>query len=295
MAGVIKMVLALRHGLLPATLHAAEPSPHVDWSAGTVRLLTEPVPWPAGGAAAAGRGLGVRDQRHQRPPDPGRPPAWKTLPPVTASPRTSPRFRCWRRPRCCRGWCRPGPREGLAAQAGRLREFLAARPDLDPADVGWSLATTRSAFEHRAVITGADREELAAGLARGGRRPAAAGVVTGVAGEAGPGRCSCSRVRAASGPGWARELQRPARCSRRALAASAARALAPAAGLVPWQRGAGRGAGGAGPGPGRCGAAGVCGGAGRRWPRCWRRPGSPRMRWRVIRSGRSPRRTWPGC
>ena len=64
-----------------------------------------------------------------------------------------------------RGWCRPGPRQGLAAQAGRLREFVTARPDLDPADVAWSLATTRSAFEHRAVITGAGRDELAAGLA----------------------------------------------------------------------------------------------------------------------------------
>src|SRR5262249_22977232 len=48
-AGVIKTVLALRHGLLPPTLHAAEPTPHVDWSAGNVRLLTEPVPWTANG------------------------------------------------------------------------------------------------------------------------------------------------------------------------------------------------------------------------------------------------------
>ena len=48
-AGVIKMVLALQHRVMPATLHVDEPSPHVEWSAGAVRLLTEAVPWDAGG------------------------------------------------------------------------------------------------------------------------------------------------------------------------------------------------------------------------------------------------------
>src|SRR5262249_2252420 len=48
-AGVIKMVLALQHQVLPPTLHAEQPSPHVDWSAGEIRLLTGEVPWPRDG------------------------------------------------------------------------------------------------------------------------------------------------------------------------------------------------------------------------------------------------------
>src|ERR1039458_9810238 len=70
---------------------------------------------------------------------------------------------------------------GRAARAGRGAGFVAARPGLDPADVGWSLAATRSVFEHRAVITGTGREELAAGLAAVAAGQPAAGVVSGVA------------------------------------------------------------------------------------------------------------------
>ena len=72
------------------------------------------------------------------------------------------------RVRCCRvcwPWLVSGrSRAGLAAQAARLRDFVTARPEVDAADVGWSLATTRSVFEYRAVVTGAGREELLAGL-----------------------------------------------------------------------------------------------------------------------------------
>jgi acyl transferase domain-containing protein/acyl carrier protein len=171
------MVLALQHGLLPPTLHAEESSPHVDWSAGAVRLLTEPVPWPGDGDRPRRAGVssfGISGTNAHvilaEPPASGHAedavPATADLPVLTDRPLA---------------WLVSGRSvAGLAAQAGRLAGLAAARPDTDPDDVAWSLATTRSTFEHRAVITGRDRDELAAGLAAVAAGRSAPGVVTGV-------------------------------------------------------------------------------------------------------------------
>ncbi|GFG75804.1 type I polyketide synthase [Mycobacterium botniense] len=171
-AGVIKMVLALRHEWLPATLHVDRPSPHVDWSAGQVALLTEGRPWPAAGrvrrAGVSSFGISGTNAHvilEAAPPQPPRPES-ATRPPVLAwvvSAKTA---------------------SGLGAQAARLREFVGARPGLDALDVGWSLAG-RSVFEHRAVVLGADREQLLAGLSQLAEGIPGAGVISGSAAPSG--------------------------------------------------------------------------------------------------------------
>ncbi|MFD2488070.1 type I polyketide synthase, partial [Amycolatopsis jiangsuensis] len=181
-AGVIKMVEALRHGVLPRTLHAGEPSPHVDWSAGNVRLLQERIDWadpgrPRRGAVSAFGISGTNahvivEQAPAAEPAESPEPAERTMvltPPGTAWPVSG------------------RSASGLAAQAGRLREFVLS-PGTDVADVAWSLATTRSAFEHRAVVLGDNREELAAGLAAVATEQPGTGVVTGIVPPGGAGR-----------------------------------------------------------------------------------------------------------
>ncbi|MGK5534053.1 type I polyketide synthase, partial [Streptomyces sp. URMC 129] len=155
--GVIKMVMALRNGLLPRTLHVEEPSPHVDWSAGTVRLLTEPVAWSGnvGPRRAAVSAFGVSGTNAhvvlEEEPDTGPEPAVPAAPPA-GEPRPVP-------------WLLSAHNaDALREQAARLRAFVIDRPGLTPADVALSLATTRAALPHRAAVVGTGRDELLHGL-----------------------------------------------------------------------------------------------------------------------------------
>ncbi|MEV4616966.1 SDR family NAD(P)-dependent oxidoreductase [Kitasatospora sp. NPDC049258] len=138
-AGVIKMVQAIRHGVLPRTLHVDEPSPYVDWSAGEVRLLTEQRDWPHSGrprrAGVSSFGVSgtnahvIIEQAPQERPEPERGAAPSALP-LAVSARST---------------------QALRAQAGQIAELLAVA---EPVDVAHALITARGALEERAVTVG---------------------------------------------------------------------------------------------------------------------------------------------
>jgi polyketide synthase 12 len=174
-AGVMKMILALRHEVLPATLHVDVPSPHVDWSAGSVSLLTEARPWKAESAGGRVRRAGVSSfgisgtNAHVIIEAA---PVVEPVEGVRADPVVTP-------------WVISAKGEAaLCAQAGRLAEYVGQRAQLDCADVGYSLAG-RSVFEHRAVVLGGDREQLLAGLGELAGGELVSSVVRGVATAAG--------------------------------------------------------------------------------------------------------------
>ncbi|MFF4920703.1 type I polyketide synthase [Kitasatospora sp. NPDC001261] len=180
-AGVIKTVLALRHRTLPESLHITEPTPAVDWGDGAVRLLTEPTPWPETAhpprAGVSGFGIGGTNAHVVLEAAPAEPaPAATTASPPVASvvDGADPVWLLSARTPAA-----------LAAQAERLREHLAARPEASAGEVARSLATTRAALDHRAVLLGPRPLDALADLAAG--RPSAA-VVTGAVGPEGPGR-----------------------------------------------------------------------------------------------------------
>ncbi|MEU8207529.1 type I polyketide synthase, partial [Streptosporangium sp. NPDC049046] len=168
-AGVIKMVMALRHGVLPRTLHVDEPSSHVDWASGAVELLTEQVEWPQTGrprrAGVSSFGISGTNAHviiEQGPEAAAVAPSQDLVPaadvvPMVVSGRTG---------------------EALRAQAGRLASYLEGEPALGLTDVAFSLVSSRSAFEHRAVVVGGD---LLTGLGAVASGESVPGVVSGVA------------------------------------------------------------------------------------------------------------------
>ncbi|MFE2295007.1 SDR family NAD(P)-dependent oxidoreductase [Streptomyces sp. NPDC059452] len=209
-AGVIKTVLALRHGVLPRTLHVDAPTPHADWSSGAVELLTEARDWPtvdrprrAGVSSFGMSGTNAHVVLEQAPesesesaegsePEPadgpeavsGAPDTATEEPDAVAGPSTmtgpqpgpstmtgpvpgaGPSVESAGAPGAAMPWVLSGrTASALGDQAARLRARLATDAPARPADIGFSLATTRSAFEHRAVVIGDGYDALLNGLA----------------------------------------------------------------------------------------------------------------------------------
>ncbi|AZM94024.1 type I polyketide synthase [Streptomyces sp. W1SF4] len=156
-AGVMKMVMAMRHGVLPRTLHADEATPHVDWSAGAVHLLTRAVDWPETGRPrrAGVSSFGVSgtnahviieegpQEEQEREPAPAAEPAPAELLPWLVSARTP---------------------DALAEQARRLRDLTAGSPELDTASTASALLAWRAQLESRAVVLADSREGYLEGL-----------------------------------------------------------------------------------------------------------------------------------
>ncbi|MCP3804658.1 SDR family NAD(P)-dependent oxidoreductase [Allokutzneria sp. A3M-2-11 16] len=163
-AGVIKMVMAMRHGVLPQTLHVDAPTPHVDWSSGEVALLTERIDWPevdrprrsaVSSFGIAGTNAHVILEAAPEPVAAMSTEAAEHL--LVLSGRGE---------------------SGLKAQAAQLASFVDGS-EHSLADIGFSLATGRAALEQRAAVIGGDREAVLAGLRALAEGRPEAGVLTG--------------------------------------------------------------------------------------------------------------------
>ncbi|MEV0414708.1 type I polyketide synthase [Streptomyces sp. NPDC050448] len=177
--GIIKMLMAMQHGVLPKTLHVDRPSTHVDWSAGAVELLTEARDWTsapgrprrAGISGFGASGTNAHLILEQAPEQEAAPDAADQAPGVAGG---------------LVPWALSARSEqALRAQAEKLRAFVAADPDADVAAIGASLVSSRSRFEHRAVVLGRGRDELLSALASLGDGAESPAVVRGAAAELG--------------------------------------------------------------------------------------------------------------
>ncbi|WP_372453430.1 type I polyketide synthase [Streptomyces iranensis] len=171
-AGVIKMVMALRHGTLPRTLHVDEPSPRVDWSSGAVALLTEGRAWPEVGrprrAGVSGFGVSGTNAHvilEQAPevavevvPEAADGGVVPLVVPLVVSGRGD---------------------AGLRAQARRLLDFAEGHPEVGVTELGVALGCGRAGLSDRAVVVAGDREEALAGLGVVVRGGSGVGVVSG--------------------------------------------------------------------------------------------------------------------
>ncbi|MEU5404305.1 acyltransferase domain-containing protein [Streptomyces sp. NPDC005963] len=175
--GVIKTVLAMRHRHLPKTLHVDAPSHHVDWSSGSVELLVEGRDWSrtdgprragvsAFGISGTNAHVILEEAPQEEPADEGRPDLGVAggLVPWVLSGKSA---------------------AAVERQAGKLRDFAAVDPVLNIADVGGSLLSSRTRFEHRAVVLGRGRDELLGALDSLADGQESAAVVRGAAGELG--------------------------------------------------------------------------------------------------------------
>ncbi|MGW3450692.1 type I polyketide synthase [Streptomyces sp. NPDC001076] len=193
-AGVIKMIGAIREGVLPPTLHVDEPTPHVDWSSGQVTVVTEPTPWPEAGrprrAGVSAFGISgtnahlILEQAEERAGAQAQDrPTGPALPLVLSAKSGS----------------------ALRAQAGRLLAHVGDHPELGVADLAHSLITTRAAFEQRAAVLGSSRDELVQGLTALAEGRAHDRVVTGTA-ERPPKTAFLFSGQGSQRPGMGREL-----------------------------------------------------------------------------------------
>ena len=167
-AGVIKMAMALREEVLPKTLHVDAPSAHIDWEAGEIELLSEALPWEANGrprrAGVSGFGISGTNAHLiiEEAPAEGPAPA-EVEPEADAGGGSAPAQVALPGPTLLPLSAKTEP--ALQELAGRLASQLEQDPELDPTDLAYSFATTRSAFPERAVALSSGREQLLSSLA----------------------------------------------------------------------------------------------------------------------------------